>query len=216
LRRCAGLVLALATVLAAPARGAEATGGGLRLADGAMGAVYLVEQTRDQVTIKVVFPDRLVQGERAGTGDYESTEPVAGPRFLELLDDRGVLARLTPPPPLVHRFWCANDGGVQWRAEATLTLPARALARPLRPVPHHDGVAAFALAYSGARPSPHTASKPRGRLLRTGSLGGTTPAAFLWAEPDDAQNCSEGPPEDQWLTLLRVGRRDDPLRCCGP
>lgn len=216
--RASARLAALAVLLASPAaRAGEGVRRGLTLRDGAIGVAYVVRQGPDRIVLRLVFPDRALRGTLPDLADLKSTARIAPPRRLELFDDRGVLGQLPGPPALVYRFWCENDGGAQWRPEVTLTIAPDALARPLRPVRRLGGIAAFVLAYSGDRPSPPRAVKPRGRTYLEGMAADGQPvSAFVWAVWDDAQNCDGGTEKDQWVSILRTGKQDDALRCCGP
>jgi hypothetical protein len=107
-----GLLLAAAPVAA------EAPAG---LQPGDVGALLLEAESGDSVTFRLVMPN--VRGIEPSSYDYDHVEPVALSGTVVLFDHDGPLARLESPPEFQLRFWCENDGGVQFRAEARVTVP---------------------------------------------------------------------------------------------
>ncbi len=183
-----------------------------RVRDGAIGVAFVTEETADTLALSLVFPVTTLREELTAFPDREHAVSVQSAKRVQLFDDQGVVGDL-PPFSLTVQQWCENDGGVHYRPQATVTVKKTALARPLRAIAELQGVAAFVMTSPGTTTA---ATKPSGKVFITGRAQPAGPVvAYLFATHDGANNC-RGKPQNDWVTTLRTGKRDDELRCCGP
>lgn len=189
------------------------------LQNGAVGAIYLIGETKDSVDLKLVFPAKQVLGypDNFYGARYGDTAPVTAKGKMVLFDGKGPLFTINKLPPLILAFWCENDGGTQFRPEARLTLRKAQLKRRFRANPDLQGLAGFVFHKSAPNTSIGNVSIPKGTDVRLrGDLYGNGQAqAVIWVQPDEAQNC-DGKPDNNLTIHLKTEKNDGSLRCCGP
>ncbi|MHB8872498.1 MAG: hypothetical protein ACYC8T_02320 [Myxococcaceae bacterium] len=192
----------------------------MRVEQGRVGAVYASPLQKGGHELRIVFPGTVRPDLE---GSYEEalkhTEPVAIDGDLVIFDGKGVIARVSSQPAIL-RFWCENDGGMQYRPELNVTLPASALKRKLAPQGRLQNLAAFALVVpKGGKnfkaPGVAWRTTDYERVMDGDANGDGKPDAVIYVAPDDAGNC-DGKPENNLTIHLLAGDRWDELRCCGP
>ncbi len=211
--------LVLAGLLALPAL---AQSPALAVPVGSVGVAYLEASSESELGVRVVFAASTVPGLSdwsTGKGTA-ATAAIAIGGDLVLFDARGPLGRV-PGGTAAARFWCENDGGVQFRAELAVKLPPAALKRKLVGLERLQQLAAFVAVVPH---DPKAKFKAGGVAWRTtsdervldGDLDGDKkPDAVIFVAPDAAHNC-DGKPKNNLQISLLAGDRYDPLRCCGP
>jgi len=184
---------------------------GLRLRKDEYGVVYVLKRTKGRLKLRLVFPASTVMN--FDPLNAKSGESVDVLDELIVFDSKGALGTITSVKRMKTVLWCENDGGMQFRPEIIVDIPASKLRRRLKPNQQLQRIAAFVrvglqVAERGLAASNKAAM--HGDLDADGR-----PEVQLWTAPDDAQNCSGKPQNDLTISLVtRTG--DAPLRCCGP
>ncbi len=196
-----------------PEAGAHATPS---LADGAVGAAYVVASSDTETALRVVFPMPTVRGLADMGGDPQRTVEISGPRWLDILDGAGVVGTIAAPEKYVVLSWCFNDGGIHFRPEVQVRVPNASLERKLRPIAEIGNLAAVVVARNARRPRPEAPVKPDGTVVLRGAAdANSAPLALVWVSRTLA-GCDDPPPSNDLDAMLRVGSVDSQLRCCGP
>src|SRR5262249_43785165 len=137
-------------------------------------------------------------------GGYNANAGVRAPTPLWLFDKAGVLTKLRIDE-LTVKFWCENDGGLQYRPEVRVHVSKSSLARPLAPVADLQNVAAFVIAQKEVKHGVPPATAPDNAGLTGDADGDGKPDAYVWSHP--ASGC-DGKPANGQVTTLRVGKND--------
>ena len=113
------------------------------------------------------------------------------------------------------RFWCDNDGGQQYRPEATVKVNVSAFPRALAPVKATQSVAAFVVVAPAKKLPKLVAVSLKGPELVGDLNADGKPEAVVVTAPDEAQNC-DGQPKNNLTVTLITASPQEALRCCGP
>lgn len=189
------------------------------LSPDSIGVVYLTGESDKAVDLRIVFPALQVLNypeNFPGSGDYKATTLVSAAGQLILFDNKGPLATLKTIPEFRLTFWCENDGGMQFRPEAKMTIPRSLLKRSLKPNVDIQGIAGFASLNSPQRKASNKSVTTTSEVRMKGDLDGNNfTDALIWVSQDEAGNC-DGKPENNLTVDLKTEKFDRPLRCCGP
>ncbi len=188
---------------------------------GSVGVLYVHSQTADSTDIEIALPaDSVVQYPTSlrETVDYKAASPVEYQGSITIFDQEGVIARLALSDPMVLKFWCENDGGMQFRPTLQATIENSVLARPLRPQTEIQEIAAF-VAIDGPSstipPITRDTSDLAIRLKGTRNSNGN-PDALIHVSQDDAGNCAGKPDNNLTINLETAHGQPRAMRCCGP
>ena len=125
-----------------------------KLKPGAVGLLKIEEQTKDSIKVLIEFSNDALEpavdyAKVFEKGEFPSTLsedyahiPVVDNLFV--FDGKGIVANLRGQIQKVGlRFWCENDGGVQYRPTVIAWIPKSEFTRIPKPSRYYDNVAAF-------------------------------------------------------------------------
>lgn len=207
--------LALSAVLLASAGGAQKA---ISLRSGAIGAVRVTAADASSYSVEVLFPLEELNGfsreDLYGKWSYDLKVPVKSPGTVTLFDEKGQVGTIAVGEFTIV-FWCENDGGVHFRPTWVGKIQRERLSRALKPARAVDGIAAFAKVVGHANPVGAARLEHQMKIALEGALDhhGKIVAQVL-TTPSDA-GCGDDLTESLAI-MLRTGRGDSELRCCGP
>ena len=111
-------------------------------------------------------------------------------------------------------FWCENDGGIQYRPIAHLTVDTNELLGDYLVDYDLQDLLGFAVIDLNEEIKPVEFDEYEPRITLNTSPD-SYPNAIIWTVPDDAENC-DGEPDNNLMIFLKTANGNFRMRCCGP
>jgi len=113
------------------------------------------------------------------------------------------------------KFWCENDGGIQYRPTATLKIDSFDLLGDYLVDYEMQDLLGFVVINQNGHLNLERVDIQETPRIVLDIKGDEKPQAYIWTVPDEAQNC-DGKPENNLMIYLRTKEGNFRMRCCGP
>jgi hypothetical protein len=186
--------------------------------DEKVGIVRLVGESKTQYFLDIVLPLNLKTGckECSLPGNmYKTNVKVPIRDGFQFFDSKGIIGSIVVKEiPL--KFWCENDGGIQFRPTVRIRINKDKISRRFKIKSDLNGIVAFAKIVSSKDRTNliPLKLKPDYKLLGDINGDGFVDAA-IEVSIDDLSGC-DPPGDPKKYISLEVGNNSYPLRCCGP
>jgi hypothetical protein len=135
---------------------------------------------------------------------------------ITLFDNAGEILKINNKEKFLIQFWCENDGGIQYRPTLKTKVKKTEFRRPLKAINKIQNICCFALVNRSGQIFESTNLTTDKTVEMKGDYNGDGKIdCFIWTVLDEAMNCDEKP-DNNLEIMLRVGKNDYRLRCCGP
>jgi hypothetical protein len=133
-----------------------------------------------------------------------------------LFDNNGEILRIENMDRFLLKFWCENDGGIQYRPTLQTKIRKANFNRPLKAVCEIQNICCFVLLNSKGQSYKSTNLPTTKNFVISGDYDndGKTDCT-IWTDIDEARNC-DGEPQNDLEIILQIGEQNYQLRCCGP
>jgi hypothetical protein len=185
--------------------------------ENSIGVVYLVSEKEKEYDLKIVFPMTFIENFEYDNSVY-SEIPLTEFEYngnIKLFDEYGVFDTLTIKEKFIIKFWCENDGGIQYRPELNLKIKKEDLSKRLSKYNEIQNISCFAIVnQTNEKRINHLNQIEKNDIRLKGRIENKNWVA-IWVEPDDAMNCDGNPPNNLMIYLYAYGQNHR-IRCCGP
>jgi hypothetical protein len=178
----------------------------------------LQQDTSDYYSLTISLPYKTLQNQKAklDTDFKEVNDTVTYIGQITLFDNAGEILRINNKEKFLVQFWCENDGGIQYRPTLKTKVKKTEFKRPLIAINKIQNICCFALVNRSGQNSESANITTDITIEMKGDCNGDGRIdCFIWTVLDEALNC-DGKPDNNLDIMLRVGKLDYSLRCCGP
>jgi hypothetical protein len=179
-----------------------------------IGVAFIKTDSEKVYELEIVFPFKVLSNYKIQRPILELKEIIT--KFINnssvtLFDEKGELATINIQDSIDIRFWCENDGGIQYRPTVTIKIEKQLLKRKLKSSSEVVNVSCFVITNKNADklisiPDNFINEKVK---LKGDINGDGKIEAVVWAEPDDSGIC-------ELSFHLLCNEEDYYLNCCGP
>lgn len=183
--------------------------------ENSIGVVHVVSESDTEYELIIIFPFKCFM-------DYEVEKPITEIKYIiaefeldysiVLFNEKGRITEINEIPKIDFKFWCENDGNIQYRPEVKLKINKNIINRRLTKKFKINEISCFALINENKDIpiSPILSENLIGDVKLKGDLNndGEFESAIL-LYPDETGICSK-------TMKLLIKERSDYLNCCGP
>jgi hypothetical protein len=183
-----------------------------------IGVCYLQQDTSDFYSLTISLPYKTLQHQKVklDTDFKEVIDTITYIGQITLFDNAGEILRINNKEKFLVQFWCENDGGIQYRPTLKTKVKKTDFKRPLKAINKIQNICCFALVNrSGQNFELANLTTDKTVEMKGDCNGDGKIDCFIWTVLDEAMNCDEKP-DNNLEIMLRVGKIDYRLRCCGP
>lgn len=183
-----------------------------------IGVCYLQQDTSDFYSLTISLPNKTLESQyQKPVKEYKDViDSFVYLRQIILFDSVGELFRFNTDERFQIKFWCENDGGTQYRPTLKTRVKKTEFKRPLKAMNKIQNICCFALVNRSGQNFDSTNLTTNKTFEMKGDCNGDGRIdCFIWTVLDEAMNC-DGKPDNNLAIILRVGKHDYSLRCCGP
>ena len=115
--------------------------------ENSIGLIYIVSENEKEYDLKIVFPMTFIENFDYDNSVYSET-PLTEFEYngkIKLFDEYGVFDTLTIKENYLIKFWCENDGGIQYRPELNLKIKKENLTKKLTRYNEIQNIGCFAI-----------------------------------------------------------------------
>jgi hypothetical protein len=183
--------------------------------ENSIGVAFFVSETESEYGLEIVFPFQCLTDFKIENRVDELIETSTKFKFnsqLTLFDESGEIGSIEIKDSIEIRFWCENDGGIQFRPTLNLKVKKHNLKRVLRNNFEIENVACFSIVNRNLNTVIKQVSNTylsneiqlKGDIDDDGKI-----EVLIWSELDESGIC------DHSFHLV-FNEKDYYLNCCGP
>ena len=177
-----------------------------------IGVCYLESDSSDSYSLSIELPFATLQNPKR----YGLNTSVNYNGSIILFDKTGEIIKINSEQNFFLQNWCTNDGGDQYRPVLKMKVKKTDLKIPLKAIHKIQDICCFVLINSSEQKIYPTDKTHAKSIELIGDYNNDSKTdCFIWTAADPAQNC-DGKPENNLRIILRIGKEDYSLRCCGP
>ena len=183
-----------------------------------IGVCQLQQDSSNYYNLTILLPTQTLESQyQKPVEEYkEVIDSFAYLRQIVLFDSAGELLRFNTDERFQIKFWCENDGGTQYRPTLKIRVKKTAFKRPLIAVNKIQNICCFVLVNHSEQNFDSVHLTTDKTIEMKGDCNGDGRIeCCIWTVLDEAKNC-DGKPDNNLAIILRVGKQDYSLRCCGP
>ena len=183
-----------------------------------IGICYLQQDTADYYSLTIALPYKTLENHNLQPIQelIVVIDSFSYSGQIILFDKAGEIASIENKDKFLLEFWCENDGGIQYRPTLNTKIKKAHFAQPLKPISEIQNICCFVILNRNEQKTEFTDLKTKvdikliGDYDRDGKID-----CLIWTVLDEAMNCADKP-DNNLDIMLRVGKQDYYLRCCGP
>jgi hypothetical protein len=181
-----------------------------------IGVVYLTGESSDTYHVTILFPiQNLEKSDYNLTGDFKKViAKFDHDGEITLFDKTGDLLTIKQKAEFQIRFWCENDGGIQYRPTFDISIKKEKFKRKIKGMEEIQNIACFAIVNRTLDKVEKTDSNESSDIKLSGDYNndGRIDCHLLTYTGEDC----DGEPKNDFELILKIGTRQFNLRCCGP
>jgi hypothetical protein len=185
--------------------------------ENSIGLIYIVSENEKEYDLKIVFPMKFIENFDYDNSVYSET-PLTEFEYngkIKLFDEYGVFDTLTINEKILIKFWCENDGGIQYRPELNLKIKKENFPKRLDKYNEIQNISCFAIVNQTKEKRINQLTEIEKNDIRLKGKSDNNNWVAIWVVPDDAMNCDGNPPNNLMIYLYANGQNHR-IRCCGP
>ena len=156
--------------------------------ENSIGLIYIVSENEKEYDLKIVFPMTFIENFDYDNSVYSET-PLTEFEYngkIKLFDEYGVFDTLTIKENYLIKFWCENDGGIQYRPELNLKIKKENLTKKLTRYNEIQNIGCFAIVNQTKEKRVNQLSEIEKNDIRLKGKFDNNNWVAIWVEPDDA------------------------------
>lgn len=116
--------------------------------DNTIGVAQVIDTSYDSIQFRLIVPIQNLSGYKINNWNDDVPPIIGSIKYngtISFYDETGLLVDVAGEFDFDIRFWCENDGGIQYRPELIIQLPKSSFDRKLNGHPLIENIACFVL-----------------------------------------------------------------------
>jgi hypothetical protein len=183
-----------------------------------IGICYLQQDTGNYylLTIALPFQTLIDQSSKQILEFQKVIDSISYSGEVILFDKTGEIFRIENKDKFLLKFWCENDGGIQYRPMVNIKIKKTNFKRPLTGISQLQNICCFAIVDRVKQTTEVTDLPASADVNLMGDYDSDGKIdCLIWTDIDEARNCDSEPPNNLRI-MLQVGKQYFRMRCCGP